>query len=118
MKKLISILCLMSLPLIGFTQTDTLNCEIYAPNTFSPNNDGVNDTWEVSLGDSCYTKYECKVYNRYGDVVWESFDPTDRWIGNVKDNVFYAQNEIYTYSIEATLPTESVIKIGRITLLR
>ena len=49
--------------------------EIYGPcnfkifNVFTPNNDGINDVFEI-LGDQ-YLSYDIKIYNRWGIVVFE-----------------------------------------------
>ncbi|MFN8340827.1 MAG: gliding motility-associated C-terminal domain-containing protein [Cyclobacteriaceae bacterium] len=50
------------------------------PNTFSPNGDGVNDTWTIpSLKD--HTGIEIKVYDRAGFLVYSSTDPMQGWTG-------------------------------------
>jgi len=43
------------------------------PNTFSPNSDGINDTW-VILGIENYPEVHVKVFNRYGATVFMSND--------------------------------------------
>lgn len=49
-----------------------LNCKPYVleevPNTFTPNNDGVNDTWQFSLGDGAVLN-EITIYNRWGNLI-------------------------------------------------
>lgn len=69
----------------------------YAPNSFTPNQDGVNDVWKpVVTGTSAYS---CKVFNRWGEVVFETEDPEAVWQGNVKDGVHYAPNGLYLYQV-------------------
>jgi gliding motility-associated-like protein len=44
--------------------------EIFTPGAFSPNGDGVNDTWfPIITGSGCIDGYT--IYNRYGEVVYE-----------------------------------------------
>ncbi|MGB0403175.1 MAG: gliding motility-associated C-terminal domain-containing protein [Salibacteraceae bacterium] len=53
---------------------------IFIPNTFTPNGDGDNDLWSiVSL--QRFLEYEVQVYNRFGQVIWESSDPEVLWDG-------------------------------------
>lgn len=52
------------------------------PNTFTPNNDGINDTWIIqNLAD--YPTVRVQVFNRYGQVVFESKGYTKPWDGTM-----------------------------------
>ncbi len=52
------------------------------PNTFTPNNDGINDTWVIqNLSD--YPNVRVQVFNRYGQVVFESKGYTKPWDGTM-----------------------------------
>jgi hypothetical protein len=43
-------------------------CEVYFPNAYSPNNDGINDTWTPQV--SCrLISYKMSLYNRWGEAV-------------------------------------------------
>lgn len=69
----------------------------YAPNSFSPNGDGINDYWlPVMTGVSAY---QCTIYDRWGTVIFESTDPDEAWIGNVRGGEHYAENGIYQYDV-------------------
>ena len=46
---------------------------IYAPNAFSPDGDGVNDYFQI-YGQG-FTDYEIEIYNRWGQNIFESYDP-------------------------------------------
>ncbi len=56
------------------------DCEIVAPNSFSPNGDGVNDYWKVS---SIGSKDLVKVFNRNGSIVYSSIGYTEPWDGTI-----------------------------------
>ena len=64
-----------------------LNCEdIFFSTAFSPNGDSHNDTWGP-LGDIYdITDYHLNIYNRWGQVVFSSTNPAEKWDGNVKGN--------------------------------
>jgi gliding motility-associated-like protein len=57
---------------------------IVVPNSFTPNNDGINDTWIISglEGDPSAV---VRVFNRYGDVVYESHGYASPWNGRYKN---------------------------------
>ncbi|MBK0381916.1 PKD domain-containing protein [Pedobacter sp. SD-b] len=56
------------------------------PNTFTPNGDGVNDTWDIKYLSS-YPSMTVQVFNRYGNLVYNSKSYTTPWDGkfNNKD---------------------------------
>lgn len=63
-----------------FIGTDICPIEIIIPNTFSPNEDGFNDTWIIE-NLSIYSDAEVKVYNRWGDIVFTSTGYDTPWKG-------------------------------------
>lgn len=52
-----------------------INCKPYVsvevPNTFTPNNDGVNDSWQFSLGDGAILN-GINIYNRWGNLIHQT----------------------------------------------
>jgi gliding motility-associated-like protein len=69
------------------TASDTLLVKILlpvkVPNAFSPNGDGVNDRWEIpNLAD--YPNCRVQVFNRYGQVVYNSNGYSAPWDGTMK----------------------------------
>lgn len=54
--------------------------QIWIPNAISPNGDGSNDQWFIS-GLESYDKYTIRVYNRYGNKVYESENTYTPWDG-------------------------------------
>lgn len=69
----------------------------YAPNSFSPNNDGINDFWRPEM--TGVSAYSCKIYDRWGTVIFETNDVDQAWIGNVRGGEHYAESGIYQYDI-------------------
>ncbi|GAB3903446.1 PKD domain-containing protein [Mucilaginibacter boryungensis] len=53
------------------------------PNTFTPNRDGVNDTWEIKYLDT-YPNCTIDVYNRYGEKLYSSVGYPIAWDGTFK----------------------------------
>jgi gliding motility-associated-like protein len=55
------------------------------PNAFSPNNDGLNDTWQIRYLDT-YPDCEVDIYNRYGQHIFHSLGYTKAWDGTFNGN--------------------------------
>ena len=54
------------------------------PNTFTPNNDGINDVWIIKNLEG-YPDCRVSVFNRYGQLVFESHGYTTPWNGRYKN---------------------------------
>jgi gliding motility-associated-like protein len=86
----------------GCETRDTLTMEvdciyIFAPTAITPDGDGLNDVFRVyANGLSTYT---LRIFNRFGETVWETNDPEDVWTGGAPD--YYLPNGVYTWQIEA-----------------
>lgn len=52
------------------------------PNTFSPNGDGIHDTWEIQYLES-YPGCTVEIYNRYGQLVFKSVGYNKPWNGTL-----------------------------------
>ncbi len=71
----------------GCTDTLTLNLKIedqilfFAPNSFTPNGDEFNNIWKLSIKGIDIYNYSLSIYNRWGEMVFESFDPSMGWDG-------------------------------------
>ncbi|MDR6940495.1 T9SS type B sorting domain-containing protein [Mucilaginibacter pocheonensis] len=59
----------------------TIPEKIIVPNTFTPNADGYNDTWEIA---ALLTNTNCtiNIYNRYGAIVYRSVGYQQPWNGD------------------------------------
>ncbi len=88
---------------------------IYVPNAFTPNNDGKNDFLKVesSVGYDMFFQ----VYNRWGELVFETEDINKTWDGKFRGKE--AQAGIYVYHLRLTCYNhETFTKKGNITLIR
>jgi gliding motility-associated-like protein len=70
----------------GCTDTDEMFIRILLkpiiPNVFSPNGDGINDTWEITSLES-YPGATVEIFNRYGQVIFRSTGYSKPWDGKV-----------------------------------
>ena len=67
------------------------------PNTFSPNNDGINDFWEIKYLDT-YPNNRVQVFTRTGKLVFESRGYKKPWDGNMNGRSLPV--DTYYYIIE------------------
>jgi gliding motility-associated-like protein len=57
--------------------------ELYVPNAFTPNGDGLNDYLKViSIGMKKFHFF--RIYNRFGQLVFSTTDPAKGWDGSIK----------------------------------
>ena len=70
----------------------------FAPNAFTPNGDGLNDTYTPIIYG--VLTYKFSVYDKYGHEVFSSTLPGEGWDGSISDKIA-AQMEQYNYRVEA-----------------
>lgn len=61
----------------------TMIAGLYIPTAFSPNNDGLNDKWRIPFIDA-QANAHLTVYNRYGQIVYQSQNAKVEWDGTYK----------------------------------
>ena len=72
---------------------------LYIPSSFSPNGDGINDTWKPVLTGFEQDFYSLLVFDRWGEIVFESRVPGESWDGKSSSNGSLVQNGVFTYVI-------------------
>jgi gliding motility-associated-like protein len=77
---------------------------IYVPNAFTPNGDGLNDTFQPKgFG---IVKYEMQIFDRWGEKIFETNDFEKGWDGirQKKNDVNYtvSKEDVYTWRIKVT----------------
>lgn len=94
---------------------------VFIPNTFSPNNDGINDVF-YPRGKGLFNIRSMRIFNRWGQMIFEklSFAPNDTSAGwDGKFNGQPVESGVYVYVIETVCDNNSIIPIkGNVTLLR
>ncbi len=93
-----------------------LENSFFIPNTFSPNEDGLNDTFLIRarFAKSIYVR----IFDRWGNLVYESTELNEGWDGNY-DSGKNAPEGIYSYYIEITDDqNNSRTRTSTLTLIR
>jgi len=86
-------------------------CELYKlPNIFTPNGDGKNDFFRP-IEYKFVEKIDIKIYNRWGNLVFETEDPDINWNGEdinggkvVSDGVYYYICDVFEYRLTGIIP--------------
>jgi len=74
---------------------------IYIPNAFTPEGNGLNETYSVYIGE--YETFNLRLYSRWGEKIFETSNPNFRWDGTYKNTP--VQPGVYVVVIEVS--TES-----------
>jgi gliding motility-associated-like protein len=95
-------------------------CNVYIPNAFSPNNDGVNDVFMPFYSCTEISDFHMMVYDRWGAVVFESTDADFGWNGTFSGTPCEPGLYMYTlaYRDNLTIDNELVKMEGEVSLLK
>ena len=90
--------------------------DLFIPNSFTPNGDGLNDVFGIS--NLTFQKILAfRIFDRYGNMVFETSDPKKGWDGTIKDKP--APQGVYYYYIHLGYADDYTEEFkGDITLLR
>ena len=90
----------------------------YVPNTFTPNDDNRNDIWTPVFSNlENVKKYNIQVYNRWGELIFESSDPTQAWDGTYDGKK--CQDGTYIWKLQFTWYDKRIYDArGHVNLLR
>lgn len=85
------------------------------PNAFSPNGDGINDFFNILHTQDC-TIDLFRIYDRWGQIVFESHDINKGWDGTY--NGVAQEIGVYVYVIEGICSNHRAVLAGNVTLIR
>lgn len=104
--------------------TITVLCDksqLFIPNTFTPNGDGMNDIFMVR-GNGVTTLKSFRVYNRLGQIMFEKNNATVNDKANGWDGSFNGVQlppDVYVYTVEAYCDNGDLLKVkGDVTIIR
>ena len=90
----------------------------YTPDVFTPNNDGVNDTFSPSLLNIDMNTYNLRIYDRWGKEIFETNNYEVGWDGKLQDGTMLPP-DVYSYKIIYTTNLgEEKKETGKITMAR
>ena len=93
-------------------------CEVWVPNAFSPNTDGVNDVFLPQVSNTL-ASYELMIFDRWGKMIFRTEDVNEPWDGKVKGS--RSPSNVFNYVIYYTCmsaPDHKERKVGSVTIVR
>lgn len=107
---------------LSFTLTVILPCDpetVIIPNAFTPDGDGLNDTFSAVTEERIEEVFEIKIFNRWGNPVYSS-DTGVPWDGMDGDKAAPMDVYVYVMTIGCEIGdlNERVTKSGEVTLIR
>jgi gliding motility-associated-like protein len=92
-------------------------CDVWTPNAFTPNNDGLNDLFKPIV--QCNVQeFEFKIFHRWGGLVFNTKERDKGWNG--KSNAGEAAAGVYVWMVQYKNPNtgQSFVQKGTVTLIR
>ncbi len=103
--------------LLKVIDPDDLDCEaIFLPNAFTPNDDGLNDTYGISNPYSVQELISFDIIDRWGNRVFSTTDPFERWDGSYRGQA--VNPGVMRYQIQLRCEGEEKSLTGNVSILR
>jgi len=94
----------------------------YMPNAFTPNADGLNDTFGPEGVGLDLDDYQMHIYNRWGELVFKSHDVNTGWDGKIEGTNKYEMMGVYVWVVYFTKTADFDKHLyrytGHVTLIR
>lgn len=91
---------------------------IYVPNTITPDGDLFNEVFKPYFNGIDVYNYSLRIYNRWGELLFESYDPSVGWNGTYGGEVVEDGVYIWHISTDETSSDRKIEYYGHVTVLR
>ena len=102
--------------------TVTMNSElqVWVPNAFTPEQDGLNEVFLPIVKGVKPDGYHFMIFDRWGTLIFESFDIGQPWIGDIRGGNGFAQDGTYVWRLEVQPLADRSLKVftGFVLVLR
>jgi gliding motility-associated-like protein len=108
---------------VGCATSDTIHLkvvkgpEIYVPTAFTPNGDGLNDKFKIIPVGITNIRY-FNIYNRWGQLIFSTQDPSKGWDGTVKGIPQPAGTYVWVVAGNSSVDQALLKKQGTLVLIR
>jgi len=97
----------------GTAKVDVIIKDFHIPNTFTPNGDGINDTWNIKYLDT-YPNCSVQIFSRWGEIVYSSIGYGIPWDGTYKGSALPSGTYYYIINLKNGLnPISGFVAIVR-----
>ena len=102
---------------INVIDSEFVDCEdLLLPRAFTPNGDGLNDTYGISNNFIVNELVYFEIFDRWGTLVFQTSNVFEKWDGNFKSSPLVPAS--YLYKIKYVCRSEEFIKTGNFSILR
>jgi hypothetical protein len=94
--------------------------QVWVPNAFTPEQDGLNEVFVPVIKGAKPETYHFSIFDRWGTLVFESFEIGEPWIGDVRNGNAFAANGAYIWRLEVQPLEDRSLKLytGFVTVIR
>ena len=92
--------------------------DLYVPSAFTPNGDGINDFFEIFGNKSAWNYVDIKIFDRWGEKVFESNDLYFQWDGTYRGQIQQPDVFVYILTVGYIDGHSTGVLKGSITLIR
>ncbi len=91
----------------------------YAPSAFTPNGDGINDSFMPKMYGIDKTNFAMYIFDRWGDQIYETEDVTKPWDGKKQDASHLVPEDVYIWKVKnLDIFGEHHSYIGKVSMLK
>ena len=106
----------------NYTHTIQEYCtgKLFIPNSFTPNNDGINDVFKP-ISNGHVDDFDFRVYNRWGDLIFQTNRLDEGWDGRLRNNIVLIDVFVYKISYQYLSEKGGFEKeelVGTVTVLK
>ena len=105
-----------------FLTVELIDCDVYVyvPNSFTPDGDEHNQLFSPVVTGDNITDYELSVFNRWGEVVFQSRDLSQGWDGTYNGTIVQEGSFVWTLRIiDASMTKTRTLEYnGHVTVIR
>jgi gliding motility-associated-like protein len=92
---------------------------LYIPNSFTPDGNEFNNTWRPIITSGFdNTEYRMTLYNRWGEIIWESQDINEGWDGTYNNSIVPVGSYVWTVQLKALKTDYRQILSGSLNVLK
>ncbi|MCH8553761.1 MAG: gliding motility-associated C-terminal domain-containing protein [Schleiferiaceae bacterium] len=94
-------------------------CELIVPNAFTPNGDGVNDEFFVTIPKNCNLhRYDLRIYDQFGREVFQTQDPKIKWDGTYDGIPLPRATYLWKLTAQFEFENEVIDKKGTVLIIK
>ena len=90
----------------------------YTPNSFTPDDDEHNQSWIFYIEGIDFANFSLQIYNRWGEVIWETNDVVAQWDGCYNEIKVPAGSYPWKASFKAIDNDDKIQRTGLINVIR